>query len=152
MSKKKTNRCTGDILAIPLGDGSFAFAQVLRDPLLAFFSLRSNVITHADEIVQSSVLFVVPVMNYAIRDGVWMVVGNSAIGSSLQKEPLFFKKDAVSGDLSIYKDSTAEEWPATKEECLGLECAAVWEPEHVEDRLRDYFAGVPNKWVECLKP
>ena len=29
---------------------------------------------------------------------------------------------------------------------------AVWEPAHVEDRLRDHYAGAPNKWVESLRP
>ena len=28
--------------------------------------------------------------------------------------------------------------------------AAVWDPQHVEDRLRDHFAGLPNKWVQSL--
>lgn len=27
----------------------------------------------------------------------------------------------------------------------------VWSPEHVEDRLRDHFAGRPNKWEESLR-
>ncbi|WP_448115483.1 hypothetical protein [Mesorhizobium amorphae] len=33
---------------------------------------------------------------------------------------------------------------------IGLECAAVWDPEHVVDRLRDPADGRPNKWVERL--
>lgn len=41
--------------------------------------------------------------------------------------------------------------PATPEECAVLERAAVWDPGHVEDRLRDHFAGQSNKWVESLR-
>jgi len=40
---------------------------------------------------------------------------------------------------------------ASRAECEGLERCAVWEPEHVEDRLRDHFAGKPNVWVESLR-
>lgn len=40
---------------------------------------------------------------------------------------------------------------ATKMACEGLERAAVWEPEHVEERLRDLYVGKPNIWVEQLK-
>ena len=41
--------------------------------------------------------------------------------------------------------------PATKEECIGLECAAVWDPTHAEDRIRDHYLGRKNKWLESLK-
>jgi len=34
---------------------------------------------------------------------------------------------------------------------MGLERAAVWGPSHVEDRLRDHYAGRKNKWVESLR-
>lgn len=36
-------------------------------------------------------------------------------------------------------------------ECEGLECAAVWSPEHVEDRLRSHYAGVPCEWALSLR-
>jgi len=39
----------------------------------------------------------------------------------------------------------------TRKESQGLEAAAVWEPEHIEDRLRDHFDGKPNKWLESLR-
>jgi len=69
-------------------------------------------------------------------------------------EPFFYKQDAITGRLALYHStfaSTNWERPASREECAGLEAAAVWEPEHVEDRLRDHFAGRPNKWVESLR-
>ena len=44
------------------------------------------------------------------------------------------------------------EWPASPSEIEGLECAAMWEPHHVEERLRDHFAGVPNATCLALKP
>ena len=58
--------------------------------------------------------------------------------------------------MSIYQEvpelAPLYERLAIAEECVGLERAAVWEPEHVEDRLRDHFAGRSNRWVESLKP
>ena len=59
-------------------------------------------------------------------------------------------QDVITKEFSIYHQGNI--LPATYEEIKNLECAAVWEPEHVEDRLRDYFSGVPNVWVEDLKP
>jgi hypothetical protein len=27
----------------------------------------------------------------------------------------------------------------------------VWEPEHVEERIRDHYAGRANRWAESLR-
>jgi hypothetical protein len=64
-----------------------------------------------------------------------------------------FKQDALSGALSLYwvaPDGSWGEDAATASDCAGLERAAVWSASHVEDRLRDYRAGRPNKWVRPL--
>jgi hypothetical protein len=37
------------------------------------------------------------------------------------------------------------------EEVKGLERAAVWEADHIEDRLTDYIDGKENKWVKSLE-
>lgn len=149
---KKTRRRIGDVVAIALKDGSFAFGRVLMEPLMAFYALRAERIPTLTDIVSSNIAFKVCVMNYAITHGDWPVLGNIPLEKSLTAEPLFFKRDSITGALSIYRDSTGEEVPATAEECAGLECAAVWEPEHVLDRLEDFFAGRPNKWVKSLAP
>jgi hypothetical protein len=53
--------------------------------------------------------------------------------------------------FSLYDPNTGEMTPATKEQCIGLECAAVWEAEHVVDRINDHYAGRKNKWLEQLE-
>ena len=40
---------------------------------------------------------------------------------------------------------------ATKEECIGLEYWAVWQPEKIEERLNDHFSGRKNSYVERMK-
>ena len=97
----------------------------------------------------------IDVMDYAFSSGRWPVVGNLPVEGDRGPE-VFFKQDAISGDLSLYSEdaSTGEVFSrrASFEEVEGLERAAVWDPDHVEDRLRDHIAGVPNKWVESLRP
>jgi hypothetical protein len=88
-------------------------------------------------------------MNYAAKSDKWEIIGNFPIDQSLAIPPKFFKQDVISKKFYIYND--AQDIPATKEECVGLERAAVWEPEHVENRLRNYFAGIPDPMTERLK-
>jgi Immunity protein 26 len=149
---KKVRRTIGDVLAIPLGDGTYAYGRVLREPLVAFYDLRSNEILPLDAILVASIVFTLFVKNYPITDGLWPVIGKAQLSGELRKEPLFFKKDALSGALTIYRDSTGEEAPASQDECMKLERAAVWEPHHVVDRLQDHFAGRSNRWLDSLRP
>ena len=97
-----------------------------------------------------------PLIDRLSNMGATFVIGNhdsdleALIGSDILG-PRFFKKDRIAKKLSIYDDDDIEH-PATLEEIEGLECAAVWEPQHVVDRLNDHFEGRPNKWVDSLLP
>lgn len=40
---------------------------------------------------------------------------------------------------------------ATIDECEGLESQAVWDPEHVDERIMAHYQGRPSVFVESLK-
>lgn len=149
MARRKIRGNVGDIFSIDLGDDIFCFGRILNNPLMAFYDCKSKEMKSLDLIINSPIIFKVWVMNYAITSGRWKIIGNLPVNSDLLANPKFFKQDNITRKLSIYHDG--EEIPATFEDCLGLECAAVWDPEHVEDRLRDYFRKIPNKWVESMR-
>jgi hypothetical protein len=88
-------------------------------------------------------------MNYAIKKGLWPIVGHVPSEDQLKAPPRFIQ-DALNKDrFEIYEDGKIR--PSTRGECSSLECTAVWDPEHIEDRLRDHYAGRKNKWVESMK-
>lgn len=148
MARQK--RIEGDILAIELSDRSIAYARVLHEPLVAFYDYKTTDSKQPPirPILESPVLWRIWVMNNAITSGRWRRIGHAPIEDNLQSEPVFFKQDSITGKLSLYRAQV--EYPATLEQCLNLERAAVWSPEHVESRLLDHFAGRPNKWAESL--
>jgi len=148
-TKQKRNK--GDIVQIDLGHGRYGYAQLLDPPLVALFDVASGVPLATNEIVSSPVAFCVWVMESAITGGDWRVVGNARIPDQIDQSPPFFKKDRISGTFSITYTG-AEEEPATFQQIKSMECAAVWNPEHVVDRLNDHFDSRPNKWVSLLKP
>lgn len=150
-SKRRRRRLLGDVIAIALGDGTSSYGRVLQEPLIAFYDLRSEEILPFEGVLSSPIAFVLFVMNYPITHGIWPVLGSAPLAGSLLDEPLFFERDSISGALTIYRNSTGEDIPATREQCKNLECAAVWDPSHMVSRLQDHFAGRPNKWVESLR-
>jgi hypothetical protein len=147
---KKIRRQLGDVVKIELEDDSFSFGRVLEEPLMAFYDCRSGRIPELEVITSKSVLFQIWVMNHSVESGRWQVIGNVPLGPEFGTPPRFFNQSPISKKFSIH--FRGEETPSSREECEHLERAAVWDPEHVEDRLRDYYAGVPNRWVESLKP
>jgi hypothetical protein len=70
--------------------------------------------------------------------------------AGLREAPPMFIQDAIKRD-QFFICHGAVRRPAARAECEGLERFAVWDPTQVEDRLRDHFAGRPNKWVESMK-
>ncbi|WP_082523438.1 immunity 26/phosphotriesterase HocA family protein [Ensifer sp. Root31] len=147
MAKKQA--LTGDFVVIKLKDDAYCFARVLREPYLAFYDACSRETLKIEELVSRKVILKLAVMNRAVTSGRWQVIGHLPLEEELQVPIKTFKQDAISQKLYVYVDG--QERPATRDECEGLERTAVWDPEHVEDRLRDHFAGVPNKWAESLK-
>jgi len=82
----------------------------------------------------------------------WEIKGVADLETKFQILPNQFIQDIINPlQFRIYHPNTGEMKAATKQEVMGLECAAVWEPEHIEDRLLDYFEHRPNIWHEAIK-
>lgn len=147
---KRQRRTPGTIVEIPLSDTTKGYALTLEEPLFALYDLQVSRAASPSlaEIISAPVLTRLWVMNHAVTRGRWITVGKVSVPTNLQEAPTFFKQDAITGELSLYSNGVRT--PASREECQALERGAVWDPTHVEDRLRDHFLGVPNKWVTSL--
>ncbi|WP_051118424.1 hypothetical protein [Vibrio campbellii] len=87
-------------------------------------------------------------MKNALGRNGWVKVGKINNHPMLNQTHQFDKFDLISKKFSIYSDGN--ETPATREECLGLECAAVWGKSHVEDRLLAKSQGEQCVWTTSL--
>ena len=143
-------------MEIPLGNGRRGFGRDLGLET-EFYDREASESDNVDvrELDGTPIAFRVSVMNYAFKTtSSWRVIGVLPVGEDEPRSSRKFKQDALTGALMIYwEDREKGPWreePATLEDCAGLECAAVWDPGHIEDRLRDHFAGLPNQWVMSL--
>lgn len=147
---KKQVYKVGGVYEIPLGDGLLGYTRVLMSPTMAFYDLMVMETPSIESIVTCPVIFKIFVMRNAVTSGRWQLKGVIPLEEELKEPTTFFKQDALRSDLFfLYRDG--QDIPVSKAQCQGLERAAVWSPEHVEDRLRDYFSGRPNRWVELLR-
>jgi hypothetical protein len=149
MAKVRGRGKVGDVVKIDLGNENFGYGRILLTPLMAFYDFQSQKSILASEVIQFPVLFIVAVMHKAIKSEKWDLIGNFPLEEHFNIEPKFFKQDIISKKFYIYDD--VKDIPATRENCIGLERAAVWEAIHVENRLRNHFAGLPDPMTERLK-
>lgn len=141
-------RVIGGVLKVPLGGGWHAYAWTLPEVDFALFDLRTDVEMSAAEVVTHPVAFRVMVNGSAYLDGRWTRIGKVTPPPEVLAPVPTYIQDQFTGQFSIYLAGDIR--PATRAECIGLECCAVWAPEHVEDRLRDHVAGRRCKWGESL--
>ncbi len=143
----------GAFIEIALENGKFSYGRILGKANYALYNIYSDSkITDIDLIRNNKVIFNVGVYDRAITKNRWKTIGILELEGSLSKIPLKFTQDDFElNQFEIYDPNTGDMRPAKKAECIGLERAAVWEPEHVEERIIDYFEGRPNKWFESLK-
>jgi Immunity protein 26 len=142
----------GDVIKIPLGDGdgTHTYARVFPGASYGFYDWLATEELPIEQVIRLPILFFAAVMDSAVNEGRWPIVGHVPLDDRIVPPPKFIQDPLNSNSFSIYLNS-GEIIQATREECLGLERSAVWYPEHMEDRLRDQYAGRENKWVELLK-
>jgi len=146
---RSQRRRIGDIVKIALGDGTHTYARVLPEASFAFYDWCGSEDLQMDRIVKLPISFFVSMVNEGITSGRWLVVGRIPQNDGLKAPPRFIQDALDKRQFSIYDGGQIR--PATRQECVGLERAAVWQPEHVEERLRDHFAGRKNEIHESLK-
>jgi Immunity protein 26 len=147
---KRSQRTIGDVVRIDLGAGFHTYARVLQEAGFAFYDCRAQNEVPIAQVVASPVLFQIAVMNHAVTKGRWSVIGHVPPDKApIKRLPQFIQDPLRPENFSIYENGAI--LPATRAEAAGLERAAVWDPEHVEDRLRDHYSGRPNKWLESMK-
>lgn len=140
----------GDVLLIDLGDGRATCALVSTPPLVVFFDFVSTEAIEAELVLSLPVAFKVWVFKPVVGSGRWPRIGRVTMPPDLLEMPMMFMQDALSGALSLYHHRFADTnftRSATLSECAGLECAAVWNANHIEERLRARFDGGDDKWA-----
>lgn len=142
---------TGDIVRIRLDDQGHGYARALGRAVFAFYDGRHTYAMAVVDVLKLPILFTIPVADSAMTKGRWLVDGNVALEPALAVPARFFMQDLMDAEkFRISQGGVIR--PASRSDCAGLERSAVWTAEQVEDRLRDHYAGRPNRWCEAMKP
>ncbi len=149
---KKQKFIPGAIVRIEIDGLYHVYGRLLKKPYIEFYDSRSNEDQiDLEEVVKKPVLFTLCVYDDAVTKGRWKIVGKALVKSDDMKIPLMFMQKPIPPyDCSVI-DAFGNKTKSSIDQCRGLERVAAWEPEHVEERLRDFYLGNSNRWVELLK-
>jgi hypothetical protein len=142
----------GAVIKIPFDDEAYTYGRILKHPFIAVYDCKTkDHLEDMDRITACPILFVVAVMDRAIKSGRWPIVGKAHLTKDEIEIPDQFMQDLFNPQECKIIDSSGTSRDATIDECEGLERAAVWEAEHVEGRIQDHYAGRKNIVLESLK-
>lgn len=131
-AEKRLRYRLGIVYAIPLPNGKFGFGRTMEDAGFAVYKHigESQIDTPNTEEYQ----FIVGVYRQSLRSSGWVVIENRLFNSDEDPfPPPQCIVDKISGQYQIYH--RGEMRNASQEECEGLEIAAVWDADHIIDRI-----------------
>ena len=147
----RQQRTVGAIVEIKLRNNLYSYGRILDKANFAIYDILTEETLSINEIVKRPVLFIVAVQNDAVTTGRWRKIGKLPLEKNLLSLPMKFIQDGLVPNIfKLYDPNTGKTIKATKEDCLGLERAAVWEAKQVEDRIRDYHDEKPNRWLKNM--
>ena len=145
--KRQRKPKEGDVLAIPLGDGTYGFGQVGKGGgSYAYFDVRGERLLSAEEIVAHPIAFRVPTANDSAKEGGWKILGNLPPTGVIAEDAVYRNQSVGSNQLNIIKGNQVI--PATYDEVKDLEVMSCWFRHQIVQRLLDHFDGRPNQEFE----
>ncbi len=150
---KRQKITIGSFIRLKLPCNLFGYGRILEKASYAFYDIFSETeITDIKVIEKAPVLFIVAVYNDVVNSGRWLKIGTLPLEQDLKELPNKFIQDDFNPSIvELYNANTGAITPSNIESCIGLERAAVWEANNVEERLCDHFHGRENKWVEKMR-
>lgn len=132
----------GNLYGIPLPNGKFAFGRLMRDSRIAIFSHIGISINDLPKI--ENYQFIVGIYKSDINKDLIYIENIPFESEELEWPPPSYIYDQIGGSYEIYHKGIIK--PSSKEQCIGLECTAVWHTNHIIDRIMG-----DEKWGGILK-
>jgi len=137
-------------MEINIDDKYYVYAQSYPHTQEVIYDYRSKEpLKDLSVLLSAKQLFRVTVYRRVIGSGYWKKVGKLPLREDLlpvQMEYVYHKYDNI--QFELYNPATGKMTPATKEECRGLEEAAVWDYGAISERIRDHYNGAPCIWLK----
>lgn len=147
---KRQHITIGSIVEIDIEGQYYVYAQIARNKQCVFWDFRTKSrLNDLSQLNGKPVLFIVDVYNYVISRGFWQIIGKMPLEERLSILPnQFIYHRNENPEFELYNPNDGTISPSSMDECRYLERAAVWDKNHIEDRIRDHYNGKPCMWLD----
>jgi len=141
---KKQKEIPGGIIKIVFDEPYHTYGRILNYGDIALYDFKTDRdITDLNEIVRHPIIYKLIVNEGGVKYGKWPIIGFLPLEDNL-KNSKYYLEEIGRPDLCKIIENGVITYNLPKEEGIGLEVGAVWDPLHVEEFLRDYYAGREN--------
>ncbi|PJJ80286.1 Imm26 family immunity protein [Mucilaginibacter auburnensis] len=142
--KKKQKEIPGGIVKIQFDTLFHTYGRILNYGDVALYDKKADKdINDLEEIIRSPIIYKMIVNIGAIERGRWPIIGIIPLEKELQNSK-YYLEEIGHPDLCKIKTNGNTIYNRPKEEAAGLEVGAIWDALHVEEFLRDHYAGREN--------
>jgi hypothetical protein len=123
----------GDVFQIPLPDGRFAYGRVYDDASVGIYSILTAE-PFQPPTGSRSFMFIVGLYSDILARGHWRIIGHDAFDPQESTwPPPYYVRDMISGEYQMYHKGALRS--AEPDEVKGLEEAAVYDADHIIERI-----------------
>jgi hypothetical protein len=141
---KRQKEIPGGIVKIEFDNPYHTYGRILNYHDVALYDFKTDQdVTDLSEIVKRPIIYKMIVNEGGVKYGKWPIIGVLPLERELQTSK-YYLEEIGRPDLCKIIENGNIRYNVPKEEGIGLEVGAVWDPIHVEEFLRDHYAGKEN--------
>jgi hypothetical protein len=141
---KKQKEIPGGIVKIKFDDPYHTYGRILNYGDVALYDCRVDKdITDLHEIIKRPILYKMIVNEGGVKYGRWPIIGTLPLEETLQNSKYYLEEIGRTDVCKLIENGKIT-FNVPAEKCIGLEVGAIWDPMHVEEFLRDCYAGREN--------
>ncbi|SNC62585.1 Immunity protein 26 [Hymenobacter gelipurpurascens] len=145
--KKRQKEIPGSIVKVAFDKKYHIYARVLNYGDLAFYDRRFDYdATDLEAVIRCPIIFKSIVNEGGVKHGRWPIIGLLPLEGKLQESKYCLGRYNADSCNTYINGVVHHNVPLAN--CKGMDDGGVWSPELIEERIRDFYNGTPNYWVE----
>jgi hypothetical protein len=144
---RNNKEISGGIVKITFDSPYHTYGRILNYGDIAFYDFKTNENGRPSrEIIKSPILFKSIVNIGGIKVGRWPIIDTIPLEGNLVPSKYWLPEFGHDNFCKIFEDGKYKFMVPLKE-AEGLNEGSIWSPEQIEERLRDYYQGKNNRWL-----
>jgi hypothetical protein len=147
---KRQKEIPGGIVRISFDEGYHTYGRILNYCDIALYDYKTDKeVEDLHEIITHPIIYKMMVNEGGVKYGRWPIIGVVTLEKELMNSKYYLEEIGRPNLCKIMENGELR-YNVPSAEGIGLEVGAIWDPMHVEEFLRDYYAGRENVHLKMI--